>query len=145
MSVTGNSGSGNAPIGGDGEDEAKARALEGAKSLSGRLQGAKSEQLREVVTGTHSLYQCLKKDVDTQVAVVSTQYSTSLAQLGAVIKSLSDRGIDPSDIKNADGTSSNLIERRAQLESARDQALASLLKAKDSMDASERDLVSKLM
>jgi hypothetical protein len=118
--------------------------LQSAQSLGSKLSEAKSQQLRDTVAAAHSFYQCLRTDFDTQVASVSAQYSVSVSQLSAVINTLSDRGVNASDVKNADGTFSDLIGRRTQLLNARDQALTTFANVKQSLDTSERDLVSKL-
>ncbi|TAY50939.1 hypothetical protein [Rhizobium leguminosarum] len=125
-------------------DESAIKPSGDIATLQSRINRAKAQQIADLSFVSHSLFDCFRGSISNQTNSVGFQYKTSIDQLNSVISSISASGGDPTQLRNPDGTVSNLLDQRDALVNAQNKALSTLGDALESLNVSERNGSAKL-
>jgi hypothetical protein len=115
-----------------------------SNDLQRRVSDTRSAQMKETGSTIHVLFDCYRNQIHRGRDAVSAQFDASLGQLDAVAQSLRTQGADPTKVPSSDGTTTDLVTKRNEVATRRQEALATFDDALAQLDASEKEAVEKL-
>lgn len=115
-----------------------------SNALQDDVASKKQNMVTDVSNDIHNEYGCFRSSVASQRVTAETQFNTALSQLDASIQSVRGMGADPSNLKDATGNVTNLVAQRNDLQTKKDQALASFDAALKNLDDSEKQTVASI-
>jgi hypothetical protein len=115
-----------------------------SEALSNKVSATKAAQTTEMSNGIHALFACYRTKLSQDRAAALAQFATGIAQLDGVIQSLRSQGADPTKVPGSDGSSTDLVQKQAELVTARGSALKQFDDALNTLDQSEKDSIAKL-
>jgi hypothetical protein len=115
-----------------------------SSSLQNRIAETRQNQQRDMTKDLSGLYGCYRDGIAQKRADTANLFAASINQLDTIIKSVTQQGGNPAALEGQDGTTSDLVARRADLVAKRDAALASFDKSLTDLDMSEKTAVAGL-
>jgi len=115
-----------------------------SSKLQNRIAETRQNQQRDMTQDLSGLYACYREGITEKRTDTANLFSASINQLDSIIKSVTQQGGNPAALVSQDGTTSDLVARRAELVAKRDAALASFDKSLGDLDTSEKAAVASL-
>lgn len=113
-------------------------------NLQRRVGETRETLATETADGIHVLYACYRSHLQDQRQSADSQFQPAFAQIDATIQSLRSQGADPTKVATSDGTTMDLVAKRAELTAMHEGIMIKFDDALKQLDRSEKDAVDNL-
>jgi len=117
---------------------------ERGEALKTKAERLKGRQVEETGRAINDVFACYRTFVIADRAQASAMFDGAIAQMNATIKTMQERGANPSQITTSDGKTSDLVARREELIAKRDAALKKFDEVLEKLVVRERSTMDKV-